>query len=144
LRFEPSHQLIGTLAERTEEEIKNEPMLYSCDPEFAMEAGGPITREFLAHLPMEDGWVIDSKVVMLKPGWLPAIGGWHCDAIRRPNGQPDFAATPSTDEHVLAIIGAPPAVWLHNPIDLQVEGLTNVWKELSQQIEEQVPTCGTR
>ncbi len=35
--------------------------------------------------------MIDTRGHMLKPDWLPAIGGWHCDAIPRgDDGQPEL------------------------------------------------------
>lgn len=36
---------------RTEMEIRDEPMLFRSDPDFALDKGGPITREFLSKLP---------------------------------------------------------------------------------------------
>lgn len=93
--------------------IKDETMLFSADPEFAFAKGGPITRkaiEFLiSNLGMpDDNVVIDTRVHMLKPGWNPAIPGWHCDAVPRgADGQPDFS-DPSLDdiEHYLLVIDA--------------------------------------
>ncbi len=140
--FNPTADHIGCMDERSDDELKNEPMLYSASPEFAMEHGGPLTEEFLTHVPMEDGWVIDSKVVMLKPGWMPAIGGWHCDAVRRPNGQPDFSATPDTDEHIVAVIGEPRIIWITEPITLIVPREGKVWPTLSRQLEAMTTGLG--
>lgn len=39
------------MGERTQGQIKNEPMLFSCDCETAAYLGGPLTRDFLFLLP---------------------------------------------------------------------------------------------
>src|ERR1700749_4013133 len=69
------------------EVLKNEPMFFNSDLNFAYEAGGPATRSFIDALP--DGWkaepaVIDTRVHMLMPGWFPAIPGFHHDDVPRP------------------------------------------------------------
>lgn len=78
-----------------EDQIKDEPMLFSADPRFAYASGGILTRTILDKLTQrgkfspDDNVVIDTRVHMLKPGWIPAIGGWHCDAVPRgDDGQP--------------------------------------------------------
>lgn len=77
--------------------LKDEPMVFSADIEFAYRYGGELTGLTLdrllsgGHLRTNENVVIDTRVHMLKPGWNPAIGGWHCDAIPRgADGQPDF------------------------------------------------------
>jgi hypothetical protein len=81
-----------------ENEIKNEPMLFSSDIGFADDNGGEITLRVLDTLMNSltiqelNTAIIDTRVHMLKPGWNPAIPGWHRDAIPRgPDGQPDFS-----------------------------------------------------
>lgn len=52
-------------------------------------------------------YVIDTKVHMLKPGWLPCIGGWHFDEIDRDqDGNLQFDTTDSSREHYLIILDA--------------------------------------
>lgn len=77
------------------DQIKDEPMLFSADPHFAYRNGGGLTRAVLNTLTQRgkinpgEHVVIDTRVHMLKPKWIPAIGGWHCDAIPRgDDGQP--------------------------------------------------------
>lgn len=93
----------------TQDEIKDEPMLFSASPEFARTNGGPITKRVMDEFVYdpEDGHVvIDTRVHMLKPGWYPAIPGWHLDAIERgADGQPDLQAI-RAKEHVLFIADA--------------------------------------
>jgi hypothetical protein len=60
--------------------IKNEPMFFNCDLNFAFENGGPITEAFIRTLP--EDWqdcnpVLDSRVHMLMKGWFPCIPGFH-------------------------------------------------------------------
>lgn len=72
-------------------EIEKEPMLFGCDAATASELGGPLTWKMLDAIPKEEHsmLVIDCRTHMLKPGWLPAIGGWHLDnSPRVDDGQP--------------------------------------------------------
>ncbi|TCV62338.1 hypothetical protein EDE09_124103 [Neorhizobium sp. S3-V5DH] len=93
--------------------LKDEPMLFSASPQFALQEGGPLTLEattFLLNageISLDRGnVVIDTRVHMLKPGWIPAIGGWHCDAIPRgEDGQPvlDHPAIPGIRHYLLVV-----------------------------------------
>lgn len=98
-------------------DIKNEPMLFNCDPLFAWNNGGPITKAFLDALPLDwcgDDTVFDSRVHMLMPGWYPAIPGFHHDDVPRPEippgqhfitaGQPDYENPRYRSEHVLGLV----------------------------------------
>lgn len=94
----------------TVNEIKNEPMLFSCDWEAAHEFGGPLTRSFLGALVNRwdpDGVIIDSRVHMLMPGWFPCIPGWHHDDVPRTrlDGQPNYEAPEYKAEHCMALVG---------------------------------------
>lgn len=83
----------------SEKDISEETMVFSATPQFAFDNGDEITRNVLSKLAEVDpsisfdeeqsDWVIDTRVHMLKPGWFPAIPGWHCDAVPLgDNGQP--------------------------------------------------------
>lgn len=89
------HRIPTTGVTTNADQIKDEPMLFSADPIFAHAHGGSLTRYVLNALTTRgkinpgEHVVIDTRVHMLKPGWIPAIGGWHCDAIPRgDDGQP--------------------------------------------------------
>lgn len=99
--------------------IKDEPMFFNSDPDYAWEKGGPITRAFLEALPTD--WmfaetVFDSRVHMLMPGWFPAIPGYHHDDVPRPPipvgqhfataGQPDYDNPRYRSEHILGLVNA--------------------------------------
>lgn len=79
----------------TQDQIKNEPMLFNCDLLTAFCQGGPITRSVIGRLPAsydDHDLVIDSRVHMLMPGWYPCIPGWHHDSVPRTrlDGQPNY------------------------------------------------------
>lgn len=128
--------------------IKNEPMLYSADSSFADDHGGELTLRVLDNLftimsiPEISTAIIDTRVHMLKPGWNPAIPGWHCDGIPRgDDGQPDFKNTIIPDmTHYLCIIDSGTnsmTQFLSHDIGHleQQEQTDNVWGDHSRQIE---------
>jgi hypothetical protein len=118
--FDSRFQELGAFAADIESgEIKNEPMFFNSDLEFAYLNGGPITRSFIDALPTL--WydlpvVFDSRVHMLMPGWFPAIPGYHHDDVPRPTipvgqhfataGQPDYDAPRYRSSHVMGLVNA--------------------------------------
>ena len=97
--------------------IHDEPMLFSASWNFAMSAGGPLTRMFMRNADIEmaelcdycrdtnQHCVIDSRSHMLMPGFRPAIGGWHCDAYPRQNGgQPDLEKGIGANFHLVCFV----------------------------------------
>jgi hypothetical protein len=42
----------------------------------------PIAKLLLDNIPHGE-YIVDSRTHMLKPGWLPCIGGWHYDEVKR-------------------------------------------------------------
>ncbi|QOI66611.1 hypothetical protein [Erwinia phage FBB1] len=117
--FNSQFKNVGQFAtEVKNDQIKDEPMFFNCDLEFAFEKGGPITRSFIDNLPY-DWWedvVFDSRVHMLMPGWYPAIPGFHHDDVPRPDipvgqhfitaGQPDYDNPRYRSEHILGLVNA--------------------------------------
>ena len=119
-KFKSSKKVVGNFGEGIPfSEIKNEPMFFNSDFNYAYEKGGPITRSFLDNLP--DDWknqplAFDSRVHMLMPGWFPAIPGWHHDDVPRPEiptgqhfitaGQPDYDNPRYHSEHILGLLNA--------------------------------------
>lgn len=101
------------------ESIKNEPMFFNSNLQYAYKNGGDITRSFIDNLP--DDWknidvVFDSRVHMLMPEWFPAIPGYHHDDVPRPPintgdhfitaGQPDYDNPRYLSEHIIGIVNA--------------------------------------
>ena len=111
--FYPQAQLFACMPRQyDEDEIRDEPMLFSASGDFALENGGPLTRDFVERIwhdwDLSDGFVIDTRVHMLMDGWLPCIPGWHVDGLRRPpgGGQPEWVNREPDDVHLLTIVGA--------------------------------------
>lgn len=97
-------------SEYSQEEIKNEPMLFNCGSYYADKFGGSITKDFLDSLD-ESGIdltsvVIDTRVHMLMPGWYPCIPGWHHDDVPRSrvDGQPNYINPEYRSQHVMALV----------------------------------------
>jgi hypothetical protein len=107
IKFKSDFQVGEKLSPYSEAEIKNEPMIFSGTKAFALEHGGPITREFISRLPKYTEFLIDSRVHMLMPGWYPCIPGWHLDDVprTRPDGQPDHTHPAYKSWNVMAILG---------------------------------------
>lgn len=105
--FNSYAQLGAEMPEFSQDEIKNEPMLFSCDADTARQNGGPITRAFLDRLhPEFANGIMDSRVHMLMPGWYPCIPGWHHDDVPRstPTGQPNYIDPEYRSRHCLALV----------------------------------------
>lgn len=130
----------------TQDVIKNEPMFFNADIDFAYEHGGPITRAFLTALPQD--WVdcnpvIDSRVHMLMKGWFPCIPGWHHDDIPRSTktGQPNYLTPEYKSEHLMGLVNGDicPTRFLLGKIAVPVpdeNGL--IYKNWSEHIEQAV------
>ncbi len=108
--------------------IKNEPMLFNCDYDHAIDLGGRLTNNVLAILPVD--WktvplVIDSRVHMLMPGWFPCIPGWHHDDVprTRADGQPNYL-DPKRDrsEHLMCLVNADicPTAFATGKVDIEL------------------------
>ncbi len=90
--------------------LKSEPMLWSASLDYAVAAGGQLTRDFVTRLP--ESWrydnrvVIDSRVHMLMPGWCPAIPGWHLDDVPRsgPRNQPNYVDPEYKAEQIALLV----------------------------------------
>lgn len=112
----PSYVIRGSrMSQYSDEQVKNEPMFFNCSLKFALENGGPITKEFISKLQghvlgkkwLEEG-VLDSRVHMLMPGWYPCIPGWHHDDVPRStaDGQPNYKNPEYRSVHCLALVNA--------------------------------------
>lgn len=92
----------------SEDQIKNEPMFFSCNREFVMKHGGPLSINFLNNLSNEfenaNDLIIDSRVHMLMKGWFPCIPGYHHDDVPRgANGQPYYNNPSYLAKHCMAL-----------------------------------------
>lgn len=102
------------------EQIKNEPMFFNCDLDFAYAHGKEITRSYIDNLP--ESWknsecVIDTRIHMLMPKWYPAIPGYHHDDVPRAldipvgshfatAGQPNYDNPEYHSQHIIGLVNA--------------------------------------
>src|ERR1700683_4319537 len=127
--------------------VKNEPMFFNADIDFAWEDGGKIPTAFFEALPAD--WrkcnpVIDSRVHMLKPGWFAAIPGFHHDDVPRTTltGQPNYANPEYHSEHLTGLVNAEMAPTLfalgqHRLPIVESEVVYRAWHPI---VEEQLLT----
>jgi hypothetical protein len=114
--FNSQIRLGSKINDFTENQVKNEPMLFSCCWDAAMQLGGPITRCFLNKL-REDNvdfvsrsdFIFDSRVHMLFKNWYPCIPGYHHDDVLRSGlfNQPNYELMNSsgyTSEHAMCLV----------------------------------------
>lgn len=131
----------------TDEQIKNEPMFFNCDLDFAYEKGGIITKDFIDALPSD--WnksdvVFDSRIHMLMKGWYPCIPGWHHDDVGRTkekNGQPDYDNLQYQSEHILALANAdvcPTLFALGKSTFQPVPENVNIYEQWDEEVAEKV------
>jgi hypothetical protein len=94
----------------TQDEVKNEPMLFNCDIRHSIKYGKSITLDFLMSLPMEilknPTFIFDSRVHMLMKGWFPCIPGFHHDDVERTlaTGQPNYINPSTRSNHAFALV----------------------------------------
>lgn len=138
MKFNSTVQNIGSFKSNwTQDQIKNEPMLFNCDADHAYVYGGEITRNFLRSLPPAWAWipdlVVDSRVHMLMPGWYPCIPGMHHDDIPRTteNGQPNYINPEYKAEHVLGLVNGDiaPTQFALGEIDLEIPTEGIIYKQ---------------
>lgn len=114
MRFENQTKTTPTEIAADQDTIRHLPQFFRSTPDYIYRLGGPIYRKILDCAPLEGERrliSIDSRVHMLMPGFLPCIGGWHCDDFHRPTGkQPDLFDLANKPEfqatHHAIILGA--------------------------------------
>lgn len=126
--------------------VKNEPMFFNSNLEFAFDNGGPITRDFITRLPYD--WqtcnpVIDSRVHMLMPNWYPCIPGWHHDDVPRSTatGQPNYVNPEYHSEHMMGLVNGDicPTTFLLGNVEVSSpDSNTRVYNIMNDQIEKQL------
>lgn len=143
--FNSSVSVAGTFnSDFSVQEIKDEPMLFNCDLNFAKKHGGPITKAFIEALP--EDWkncdvVIDSKSHMLMPGWYTCIPGWHHDDVPRntANGQPNYTNPAYASQHILGLVNSHVSAteFAIGSVDLEIID-NDVYKIWNQKVESAV------
>lgn len=150
--FDSKVTKVGTFPAEPKD-IKNEPMFFNSDYQFALTNAGPITKSFLLSLPA--GWqensVFDSRCHMLMPGWYPAIPGYHHDDVPRPEiptgqhfltaGQPDYENPRYHSEHIMGLVNAEiaPTQFIVGKCDMKAvpEGGL-IYRQWHKEIEEKI------
>ena len=127
--------------------VKNEPMFFNCDLEYAYKHGGDITRQFLDHLPHDWKWddpVLDSRVHMLMPHWYPCIPGWHHDDVPRstPTKQPNYTNPEYHASHLMGLVNGDicPTMFVEGRVEVSEPDINktiyHVWhKEVQEQVD---------
>ncbi len=129
----------------SDEVIKNEPMFFNCDLEFAYKNGGVITKQFIEKLPSK--WkdcnpVVDSRVHMLMKDWYPCIPGWHHDDVPRSTttGQPNYITPEYHSEHLLGLVNADvcPTRFITTPVEVSAPDVNKtIYEQWHKEIEAQ-------
>lgn len=136
-KFTPTLTHHAVMSPRSPLEIENEPILFQCSFEFAMEYGGVITKEFLQRMPETKNVIIDTRSHMLMKTWCPAIPGYHTDHVPRslPNAQPDLTQT-AHQTHYMAVIGdsVSSPEFVTQPITLQIDETKPIYRQCNEQI----------
>lgn len=131
----------------TDEQVKNEPMLFGCDWAHAQDFGSDLTWDFLGSLPRD--WqfardlVVDSRVHMLMPRWFPAIPGYHHDDVprSREDGQPNYVNPEYRSEHVMMLVNSHvcPTAFAIGEIDVAIPKIgQTIYKEWHPLVEAAV------
>lgn len=160
-RFEPRIQHRGPCLPTgpdawSAEDYANETMLFSADWDFAHKNGGPMTKYAMAALEKHGNLtheaaaspdlnvIIDTRVHMLMPGMLPAIGGWHCDAMPRPGGpygdQPNPRLYDPRVAHYTVTVSQSETSrteFLAEPVTVSLPPGERVWATVHQKIQEE-------
>jgi hypothetical protein len=162
--FTPNIKTVGKLEipVRDTHEIKNEPMIFSGDPNFAHHQGGPLTKEILRKVLKDEMYlavamfanendfhtVIDTRVTMTMPGMYPSIPGWHCDDVPRgkSHGQPVLHGINPFVQHFMVILSdQEDAVscteFVTEPFEVDAD-LANVWGSVDRAVERDKPKTG--
>lgn len=139
-------------------DIESTPNLSRASMENALLFGGPLLREVLQNCPLvgdRPHTIVDTKVTMLLPGFIPAIPGWHTDGVPRgayknpyDTGFPSMAAQLDHTERGLfprfhtLIVGNPCLTeFVEVPVTLNLEHSEDpeLYKEVSRQINQMKP-----
>lgn len=85
--FNRNEPVVGRPVERlSNDAIKATPGLWHASWDDALRYGGEVTRHVLGSVDLRGDRkhvIVDTKVHMLLPGFMPAIPGWHTDGVPR-------------------------------------------------------------
>jgi hypothetical protein len=142
-----------------QKEIRHIPQFYRASADYAYRLGGPVVRKFIDLLPLDTRFKyvsIDSRIHMLMPGWMPCIGGWHCDDFYRPQATPNVAAFSPVQpdlqgivrddkyskHHALVIGDMAPTEFITTPFNMEIPIIKphqNLYAVMDKWIEDRMP-----
>lgn len=151
----PTPQTVETAPKTGEKSIREEPMLFGASIDFAYKEGGMLTRQVLNHIRNQPGFsdecfihaskgyhpVIDTKSVMLMPGFYPCIPGWHCDGVIRKDGesQPDLSTLNEDIYHYTCVLSSNPdqseTEFLNENVSIDIDE-NAVWQSVDKDLEK--------
>lgn len=150
--FNVNDPVIGnSIPEPSQELIETSLNLRQVSLEDAARYGGPITKQALGAMNLRGDRkyvVVDTKVHLLMPGWIPAIPGWHTDGVPRgeemnPAGKGDPNLRAQIDGsvtapryHILVTGEHCPTRFAKGPIDLDFD--ENIGKDLYKEMTKQI------
>src|SRR5580698_1314436 len=92
----------------SKELVKNTLGLFRASMEDAIKFGGDLTREALQKIKLKNNRkyvVVDTKISMLMPQFIPAILGWHTDGVPRPQkDKPDIRLQEGAEENIYHLV----------------------------------------
>lgn len=150
------HILEPRTATVDKEVIRREPMIAGGSWSFCRAKGGVLTHKVMDTISddvlsdIKDhalrGYhpVIDTKVVMLMPGMVPCIPGWHCDGVIRKDdkSQPNLDTLKDPTYHYIASVSTDeelcPTEICNSPVFIEVdEG--KVWESVNRGVIKEDP-----
>lgn len=152
--FNRTAPVVGqSITEPSQDAIEQTLNLRQVSLEDAARYGGDITRRALGAMNFKGDRkhiVVDTKVHMLMPGFIPAIPGWHTDGVPRGDDlDPGGKGAPRIDAQIDGVVSAPryhllvtgkhcPTRFLAKPVSLNVENGPDLYKKMSQDINTAV------
>lgn len=114
MRFNRTPLKVGaSIPDPSQDLIKTTPSLLQASLQDAVTFGGQLTRQALGAIAKSMHFdrkyiVVDTKVHMLMPGFMPAIPGWHTDGVPRgPEKDPAGKGAPDIDAQEEVAIAPP-------------------------------------
>lgn len=146
-------KLGNSIEEPSQELIETSLNLRQVSLEDAVRYGGPITREALGAIKLHGDRkyvVVDTKVHLLMPGWIPAIPGWHTDGVPRGEemnpggkGKPNLRAqeeglVTAPRYHLLVTGTHCPTLFMNEKrsFDVDLDLSSSLYSELTRQVKE--------
>ncbi len=143
------------IAEPNSYQLKSTLGLWNCSVEDAIKYGGEVTRAALGAFDIQNDRkyvVVDTKIHMLMPGFMPALPGWHTDGVPRGSdcnpaskGLPDMWAQldgglRSSHYHLLVTGVGCLTEFIKDPLYLEVpqEPSADLYKSISHQVKEEL------